>query len=162
MPKTYEPIATFTANGSQSVITFSSIPQTYTDLVFVNDLKYSVGDSYVAYMRFNSDSGTNYSYTRITGNGSASASSRLSSINYAFGGWTGTNPAPNIVQVMNYSNTTTNKTSIVRANVASDRVAAYVNLWRNTAAITSISFTHESPDNYASGSTFTLYGIKAA
>jgi hypothetical protein len=162
MPATYEPIATYTANGSQSVITFSSIPQTYTDLIVVSDLKYSVGDGYVAYMRFNSDSGTNYSYTRITGNGSAAASSRLSSINYAFGGWTGTNNTANIVQIMNYSNTTTNKTSLVRTNVVTDRVAAYVNLWRSTAAITSISFTHETPDNYASGSTFTLYGIKAA
>lgn len=158
---TYTPIATYTASGSQSVITFSSVPQTYTDLIIVSSVIWTT-DGYINAMRFNSDSGNNYSYTRITGDGSTAASSQLSNINYAFGGWTGVAPATNIIQIMNYSNSTTYKTSLVRTNVVGDRVVAYVNLWRNTAAITNITLTHETSQNYTAGSTFTLYGITAA
>lgn len=158
---TYTPIATYTASGSQSTITFSSIPQTYTDLIIVSSVTWTT-DGYINAMRFNGDSGTNYSYTRITGDGSTAVSTRLSNINYAFGGWTGVSPATNIVQIMNYSNSTTYKTSLVRTNVVGDRVVAYANVWRNTAAITSIILVHETSQNYTAGSTFTLYGIQAA
>jgi hypothetical protein len=62
---------------------------------------------------------------------------------------------------MNYSNATTYKTALARTS--EDGVAAaYVGLWRSTSAITSITIDKGSSDNFASGSTFTLYGIKAA
>jgi hypothetical protein len=61
---------------------------------------------------------------------------------------------------MNYSNTTTYKTSLVRTN--NDRVAAVVNLWRSTAAITTIKLEEVVTGDIATGSTFTLYGIKNA
>jgi hypothetical protein len=70
---------------------------------------------------------------------------------------------------MNYSNTTTNKTALVRQNTvdAADFNGALsaVGLWRNTAAITSIAIKAirlGSAQNYSIGSTFTLYGIQAA
>jgi len=62
---------------------------------------------------------------------------------------------------MNYSNTTTNKTVIGRHNGASGPVAS-VGLWRNTAAINSIRISNSSAVNFTIGSTFSLYGIKAA
>jgi hypothetical protein len=66
-----------------------------------------------------------------------------------------------ITHFMNYSNTTTYKTALVRGNNASSGVDAIVNNWRNTAAITNIDVIANS-STFTSGSTFTLYGIKAA
>jgi hypothetical protein len=62
---------------------------------------------------------------------------------------------------MNYSNTTTFKTMLNRSNVPSTGTGATVGLWRNTAAISSLTITSES-GNLQSGSTFTLYGILKA
>jgi hypothetical protein len=157
---TYKPIQSFTTTGNESVVTFSNIPQDYTDLVIVSNVVWT-SDAYINNMRFNGDAGSNYSYTRITGNGTSATSSRLGNINYAFGGWTGVNPTLNTVHIMNYSNSTKYKTSLVRTNLVADRVVAYVNMWRNTAAITSITLTHESASAYSAGSTFSLYGIKS-
>jgi hypothetical protein len=69
--------------------------------------------------------------------------------------------APSIVNFMNYSNTTTFKTIINRGNEASATTIAFVNLWRSTSAINSINIEQPGGGNFAAGSTFTLYGIKA-
>jgi len=165
MAKTYEPIATTTvSNGTTNSVEFTSISGNYTDLIIVASAKYSSA-GYVIEMTFNSDTGTNYSYTRITGDGTSAASTRFTSQSKAFGGWTGASAfAANVVQIMNYSNSTTYKTALTRANPVDDRVAAYVSLWRSTSAITSIKLTLEggATNYYTSGSSFTLYGIKAA
>ena len=75
MPATYQPIETQTVSGtSTSTVTFSSIPQTYTDLVLVSAITQSADVS--NYLRFNSDTGTNYSRTRLVGTGSSATSVR--------------------------------------------------------------------------------------
>ena len=165
MAKTYEPIATTTASGSQSSITFSSISGSYTDLILV----FNGADATTAedvQIQVNGDTGSNYSRTWVTGTGSAAASSRSSSQTYMRinqNAYIGTAFAyVYIVQFMNYSNSTTYKTVLSRANGAPNGVDASVNLWRNTAAITSILCYTGAATNFASGSTFTLYGIKAA
>jgi hypothetical protein len=68
-----------------------------------------------------------------------------------------------VIQINNYSNSTTFKTPLIRTNTGPSwgTVFAIVGLWRNTAAITSITFTPDT-GNFDTGSTFTLYGIKAA
>ena len=67
----------------------------------------------------------------------------------------------NTIDIMNYSNATTFKTCLVRAGAANNSTLATVGLWRNTAAITSVSITCDGA-NFVIGSTFSLYGIKAA
>jgi hypothetical protein len=65
---------------------------------------------------------------------------------------------------MNYSNTTTNKTVISRTNVTSGSfpgTETMVNLWRSTSAINVIELRQSGSGQYLSGTTFTLYGIKA-
>jgi hypothetical protein len=64
-----------------------------------------------------------------------------------------------IWQIMNYSNSTTNKSALNRGGGAGTNVEAYAGLWRNTAAITSVTVL---TTNFAAGSTFTLYGVKSA
>ena len=158
---TYEAIATQTLGSTAATITFSSIPGTYTDLVLI-----ATGNSSTlvdTYLRFNGDSTSGlYSTTRLYGTGSAAASDRFSSQNQILAG--DFNTASNsvaIIQIANYSNATTNKTSLIRSNIASSIVFANVGLWRNTAAITSLTFSTSS-GTFSVGSTFSLYGIASA
>jgi hypothetical protein len=163
MPSTYEPIATQTLGSAVSTVTFSSITGTYTDLVLV----FQGGSSIDANLRLrvNSDSASNYSWTQLGGSGSGVASFSNSSDTswlmnrYAY--LSNNLNANFIFNFNNYSNTTTNKTVINRSNSAANGTDTTVGLWRSTAAITSIIFSL-SGGNYIVGSTFTLYGIKAA
>jgi hypothetical protein len=66
-----------------------------------------------------------------------------------------------IINVLNYSNSTTYKTTIDRSNTDT-YVNSYVNLWRNTAAITSIKVGASGTYTMSAGTVITLYGIKAA
>jgi hypothetical protein len=62
----------------------------------------------------------------------------------------------------NYSNSTTFKTALTKFGLASIGLDNTVGLWRNTSAITQVTFTLESATNFASGCVFTLYGILKA
>jgi hypothetical protein len=157
---TYTPIASQTLSSAAASVTFSGIPQTYTDLVVVvNATNSSGGDNAVA-LRFNGDTGSNYSMTRISGDGTSASSERNSNSTLMYLGLSNSTVYnSDIYHIMNYSNTTTNKTVLGRGNVANSRVRASVGLWRNTAAITSVTVINDASVNFASGSTFNLYGI---
>lgn len=160
---TYEAIATQTLGSATTTVTFSSIPGTYTDLVVVFQGGITTGPDDIR-IRFNSDTGTNYSATLLRGDGSSAISARSSNDTYIswmgyFG--TGTAGSVSIVNVNNYSNTTTNKTALNRGSVASNFVNASVGLWRSTAAITSMTLI-AGGSTFLSGSIFSLYGIRAA
>jgi hypothetical protein len=163
-PVTYESIATVTlANSTTAEVTFSSIPATYTDLVLV--IGASQQSATTVKFQFNSDTGSNYSGTRLSGNGSAAASERASNQTTLAFSVGGTGSYNSIVHLMNYSNTTTNKTILSRSNdVGINFVATYAGLWRNTAAINTIKITTDnlSVTYFTSGSVLTLYGIKSA
>lgn len=160
---TYTPIATYTASGSIGSYTFSSIPSTYTDLVVVL-APIAAGGAADIYMTYNGDTAGNYSSTILYGSGSSAGSTRYSNqsniIIDFYGSAISSEISNRILQIQNYSNTTTYKTALSRANRAGSGLDAIVGLWRSTAAISSITFTLSS--SFASGSTFTLYGITAA
>jgi hypothetical protein len=164
MPSTYDKIETYTVPSATSSYTFTSIPSTYTDLVLVTTGSQSGASSPNLRVGNGSiDTGSNYSYTYVYGTGSSALSARAiseTSINPAF------NPATNeiyncVYHIMNYSNTTTFKTMLSRGNAASSRTVAEVGLWRSTAAINQVRI-FDAFSNLNTGSTFTLYGIKAA
>lgn len=169
MPSTYEPIATQTLGSAASSITFSSIPATYTDLRLVlTCFKDGADEAYPAF-QLNTDTATNYSTTRITGNGSTATSSRQTNqtsimIDGEFGG-TSTIPTFGTVDLLNYAGST-NKTCLVTNNCdknGTGGVGRLVGLWRNTAAITSIKIIGVGlVYNLGVGTTATLYGIKNA
>lgn len=161
MPATYEPIATTTLGSSSSTVTFSSIPGTYTDLILIGDYSSAAATSVV--INFNGDSGSNYSYTYLAGSGGGSGSGRNSNAtNTGISYETTANARVSvIVNLNNYSNSTTYKTILVRSNPTATQVNASANLWRSTSAITSFVLTSLS-GNFNSGSVFTIYGIKAA
>jgi hypothetical protein len=161
---TYEPIATQTLSTATDVVTFSTISQAYTDLILViNGAKSHQTNTYI---RFNGDTGSNYSLTNMWGDGSGVVSNRYSNVTFIYVDIA--SPAANtihtkIVQINNYSNATTNKTVLIRDSSFDGEALASVGMWRNTSAITSISITNATSGyNWNVGSTFTIYGIAAA
>lgn len=157
---TYTPIATTTASGSVSSITFSSIPSTYTDLVLVANAALSSADS--VGLQFNSDTGTNYSATWVYGSGTTAVSGRNSTVANMSIGAIGSVQSSTIISIFNYANTTTYKTALGRGDATDYLSIARVGLWRSTSAINSVTFKSLSGFNFTSTSYFTLYGIAAA
>lgn len=162
MPSTYEPIATQTAPGSTSSITFSSIPQTYTDLVIVKN----GGNTLISNSRFqfNGDDGNNYSATGMYGSGSSTGSYRDTNVSAVVIDYFSTSgqQSMTLIHVLNYANTTTYKSGVYRRSDNFNASLANAFLWRNTAAITSITFSVIASGNFDNTTTFSLYGIKAA
>jgi hypothetical protein len=160
MPATYEPIATTTLAAGTASITFSTIPATYTDLVLV--FNGTAASAQFMELRFNGDTATNYSATRLSGNGSSASSDRTSTSDVMQVGNLHTAQTTNILQIMNYANATTFKTVLCRSNQAGAQVSARVGLWRKTPeAITTILVRPGGGANFSIGCEFTLYGIKA-
>ena len=177
-PAAMDSIATITVgSGGASTVTFSSIPSTYAHLqirafVQTNRGTYAT-DSY--YLQFNNDTGSNYNYGWIRGNGSTAAAYHYPSAQtmaYVESA-SGTTVSPNafggaVIDILDYQNT--NKYKTIRTLSGTDvngTVAGYggfvylsSGLWMNTSAITSIKITGDSTfQNYT---TFALYGIKSA
>ena len=161
---TYTTIATTTASGSVSTYTFSSIPSTYTDLILVANYGNATGGNYAIRVGNGSiDTGSNYSRTAVYGTGSGTGSFNESSQTYLNLGNSNTSITSNsITQFNNYSNSTTYKTWLDRSNATTGTVVSSVCLWRSTSAINTIEVFSPASYNFLSGSTFTLYGIKAA
>lgn len=168
MPATYDSIATTTLGSAQPTISFSSISSAYTDLVVVLSNVKSSGGTANAYLRFNSDTGTNYSFTRINADGSSPTSTRGTFQNQiiALQGTQLSTTIPSFFEfhIFSYASTSVNKTVLSKA--ANDKngagsVNAQVGLWRSTSAITSIEFSLNA-NNYAADTTATLYGILRA
>ena len=160
---TYVALDVKTVTTAVPSITFTSIPSTYTDLVLVSNISQSNGYMLGRVGSSNTiDTGSNYSKTYLLSNGSSVTSGRSTNATefYMMSATSSSQFAPTITHFTNYSNTTTYKSSLARANTTSNGLAAGVGLWRSTAAISTIKIS-PSANNFASGSTFTLYGIKA-
>jgi hypothetical protein len=166
MASTYEPIATQTVAVATSSITFSSIPSTYTDLKLIFTCTGLAAGQDIA-LQYNGDTGTNYSYTRVSGSGVAATSGRNTSVaNWrinALGVYTDTSiPITMQVDIFSYTGSTF-KTGLSFASGdknGSGYVSTNIGLWRNTAAITNMTIS--SATNFLIGTTATLYGIKNA
>jgi hypothetical protein len=162
MTATYDAIATTSVTGTPSTIDFTSISGSFTDLVVVLTAKTSAGTETL--LRFNSDTGNNYSTTILYGTGTTAGSYRDSNqsriLTAFYGNPTTDNSHVSITHIQNYSNTNTNKTILCRSNRAAGGVDAIVGLWRNTAAITSVTILTNG-GTFTSGTVATLYGIKA-
>jgi hypothetical protein len=166
MPTTYDPIATQTLAIAAVSIDFTSIPSTYTDLKLVVTGKNGVAGSFLR-LQFNGDTGNNYSNTNLYGNGSSATSSRSTSApGISFRISDASQPGLNVIDIFSYQGSTF-KTALIEVNNdlnGSGEVNRIVGLWRNTAAITSLSFFPYSAGSmlWAVGTTATLYGIKNA
>ena len=170
----FESIQTVTvgAGGSASV-EFTSIPATYTHLQIrgiARSLEANTGVD-VPYVRFNSDSGSNYSYHQLDGNGTGASVVAGTSTTFMRGGFIALNSEPAdrfgavIIDILDYANTNKYKTirslSGTEYNNTRGAVGLFSGSWRNTNAITAITL-QASVANLAQYSQFALYGIKGA
>ena len=160
MPNTYTELRRTVLGTATSSVTLDLTGISgYTDLVLIANGSTSTATGNVR-IQMNGDTAANYSNTRLLGDGSSASSARDSNVgSSAIGDW-GTDRCTLITSFQNYSNSTTNKTVLSRSG-SEGYVSAYVALWRNTAAITSITIFKNS-SNFTTGSTFSLYGIANA
>lgn len=157
---TYTPLANLTLSSSAASVTFSSISQVYRDVVMV--FAGSSASQADFYIRFNGDTGANYTRIFMQGDGTNTESFgnvndtplRISRARV----WPGelTNVVMNL---MDYSATDRHKTALIRANNSARATEAFGGRWASTAALTSITLLLESGVQFAAGSTFSLYGI---
>jgi hypothetical protein len=170
MAITYEPIATANGTGSSGTITFSSIPSTYTDLVLSASYSGSTGAGFNFTLNNNT---TNTSYSRVAVTISPPSTlgyiySAQNSIALNYNGSFATTPEYSTLTLhfLNYSNTNVYKTILAKYGNTSTDIGPEVALWRGstgsaTDAINRIDLIASS-GSWTTGSTFTLYGIKAA
>ena len=154
---TYDLLASTTLATAASSVTFSSIDQSYGDLILVTCAKaLNTDDSWLA---FNGDESSNtWSRVRMVGDGSTAASAAF--VNQARGYVLRdtTEFSVNIAHINDYSATDKHKAVLSRDNRADDQVVATASRWANTSGITSISIPASS-GNFVAGSTFNLYGV---
>ena len=172
-PPSYESIATVTVgSGGSATVTFSSIPATYTHLQLrgFHRTSNTSGTNWFALLRFNSDSGSNYTYHGLRGDGSTAISYAAASQTFTLAidagddantalGW-----GAGVVDILDYTNT--NKYKTIRALTGFDEngsgFAELVSgLWTSTSAVSTITLTPGS-GTFLQNSSFALYGIKDA
>jgi hypothetical protein len=162
----YESIATTTVgSGGSANVEFTSIPGTYTHLQ-VRGIARSTSTECDIKVQLNGDTGSNYAYHRLQGNGSATGADGASSQTTMF--YCGRINASasvfgaNIIDILDYTNT--NKNTTLRALMGFDAngsgyASLGTGLWMNTNAVTSIKLIPHA-GNFAQYSQFALYGIK--
>lgn len=170
MAITYTLIASNTLFTSAASVTFSAIPNTFTDLVLrvsARNDRAVVNGAMV--LRFNGSSSSVYSWTELTGNGSAAASARASSSTslqgFALAGSSATsNTFTNTeIYIPSYTvsqNKPVSGISVNETNATAADMYATANLFSSTSAISSIELSNVSTFQFVSGSSFFLYGIR--
>ena len=163
------PIAYGVGNGTSSNIYFGNIPQTYQDLMIIgfarSDNSTATGFSYY----LNNAGLGNFSQTLLTGNGSSASSARNITSNcygviaplLPFSTSTSGVFSSTELHILNYTNSTTYKTSILRNACdlnGSGQTDLIVNTYLSTSPITSINIATNG--NFVTGTTFALYGIR--
>ena len=155
----YVPLANVTLGSSAANVTFSSISQSYKDLVLVGNAS-TTGTAFSG-LRVNGDTGTNYNAVQMyyfgmqTQNGQA----RLSLAPAAY--FDSAEPWNFVLNLMDYTATNKEKCGLLRAdNTSSFGPSAVAFRWLNTSAVTSLTlFGNNQP--WAAGSSFALYGVSA-
>lgn len=158
---TYTPLANITLGSAATGVTFTSISGAYRDLILVVSGTSTAGAW--MYLRFNSDSGSNYRMVEMHGNGSTTGSTANTDaqIGLEWGAaYFNTTQTNVIANIMDYSATDKHKSVLIRQNNSSLGVDAYAARWANTSAITSMAVTGPGT-SYAAGTSFALYGIAA-
>jgi hypothetical protein len=154
---TYIALANLTLTSSDASVEFTSIPDTYRDLVLVAQTK-ATGNTY-ARVRVNGDTGSNYTRARTFANsgGVSSGTNTLNAFDLSDVNTTDWNF--DTLHFLDASATDKHKTVLIRSSQTNvSEVSTQVGRLATTSRITSITVLTNS-NAFAIGSTFTLYGI---
>ena len=164
------PIETITVGaGGSSSITFSNIPQSYEHLQ-VRYLSRNGSVTDTTYIRLNSDTGSNYAFHMLRGDGSSATSipapsqTRSELPFTAYSGTTANTFGVGILDLLDYSNTSKYKTARILggADLNGSGAVNFVSvLWQSTSAVNTI-LIYPSTGSFSQYSHFALYGIKRA
>jgi hypothetical protein len=157
---TYDLLESVTLATAASSVTFSSIDQSYGDLIFSTETQISAasGDYRV---RFNSNTGSVYSWVLMRGDGSSTSSFATTTDDIRLQGddqGVGQTELANLT-IMDYSATDKHKSVLVRSGNTDVSVAAVAARYASTDAITTVAFSMSNGANFLIGSTWNLYGI---
>ena len=157
-------------SGGAANIDFTSIPQTYTDLVVRFSARYTGAGANTIRLTFNNNS-SNYNYRVVEGAGSSPTSFSVSSAAYSYGGYvngtsgTASTFSTNEIYIPNYAGSNNKSVSSDYILPNNSTSAVYIimlaQLWANTSAITSVKLIPES-NVFAEYTTAYLYGISNA
>lgn len=173
MPNTFIKIASITVgSGGAANIDFTSIPQTYTDLMVVHSMRGANASTIATVDITFNNSTSGYTNRSIFGTSTTVYAYTYNSLQYLWGGYyQGNSTTANAfgngqIYIPQYTSSTLAKTLLIdqvseNNSTASDAAFATINggLWNNTAAITSVKLKNEY-GNWLEHSTATLYGIK--
>jgi hypothetical protein len=159
-------IETKTLGTAAASIEFTSIPQTFTDLVVKISSRSDRAGSHVAGIRidFNGLS-TNFSTRSLFGDGSTATSN--TDIEGRAGLTTATSSTSNTfgnteLYIVNYAGATNKSVSVDSVTETNDSPGFQwlaATLWSNTSAITTVGLSPANSSNFIAGSTISLYGI---
>lgn len=164
-------ISATTVASPVSEVTFSAIPQTYTDLYILASVRTAlVASAATLNMRYNGSSAANYTILRIRGNGATASFATSSNANQLQVGLVNADNTPGSTfanvetYIPNYTSSV-NKSNLSFTAQEENATNAFIEMTKGirtvTGAITSISLgDYGNPSNIMAGSTFYLYGIK--
>lgn len=165
----YESIQTVSlGSGGSSSISFTSIPSTYKHLQIraIARNEWTINSRNELLMQFNSDTGANYSWHGLDGDGSAaSAQANSSTSSMGTGVLAGDQLTSGIysalvIDVLDYQNTNKYKTTRAMTGVAGGWLWYRSGSWRSTSAVSTITLLPANSQTFKQYSSFALYGIK--
>ena len=173
MPTTHSLIASQTLTSTSASISFTSIPQTFTDLKIVFSGRVHTNGDPTSVITFNSNT-SNYKYITLFGDGSSASTfneAAISNTSSAYIGYAnGANSTANTfsnseIYIQNYASSSIYKSINVDTVYETNATGGYVflvsNLWSNTSPITSIQIKHLYGSNFYVGTSVYLYGISS-
>ena len=164
-------LATVTVpSGGAASVEFAGIPQGYKHLQIRSSARDNAGAGTVTYFKvnFNLDTGSNYAYHRLFGDGSSATADAGSSIAQTYANFALANSSTtqimgaSILDILDYNSVSKYKTIRTLGGAdqnGSGRVGISSGLWMNTSAITSIKLVADN-GTFGQYSTFALYGVK--
>ena len=165
----FESIATVTAAGGETSLTFSSISQDYSSLQLRWIWQMGNAGATGLWIRPNGVSSASYAYHQLFGNGATANASK--SINSSLGmivaslGYDANYKNVGIFDLIDYASTTKYKTGKAFSGIETNTtdgtstVRLQSGLFMSTSAVTSLTL-YANTDTFGAGSTFALYGIK--
>ena len=169
-PSSFESIQTYTGNGTDTTMTFGSIPATYSSLQ-LRCLSRGVAGASRITMRFNGDA-TGYTTHNLSGDGLSATALGYADTGYLYlwqsvadSSWAANILGAAIIDIHDYASTTLNKTVRCFAGMNNNTTSTYQGValssgvWINTDAVTSISLNIDGAA-FTTSTTFALYGVK--